>query len=375
MDDALRMLADAATAFARVDGKRTRAARSLPGGFDPATWAAMGEQGWLAILAPEAVGGAGLGIDAAVIVAERLGYAGLREPFVPCGVMATHLLGRSDNDALQARTLPAVLEGRTIVSVAWQDASGALEPGSSAVGAQRSGASATLDGVAALVPVPTADAFIVAAHDATGVSLWFVPRDQAGLTIHAEPLADGTSMGRLAFASATLRPDACIADGSVAHALLAEAIDLATIASAAELLGVMERALELTLEYLRTRKQFGKPIGSFQALQHRAVDLWIARELSRAALDSAVTRAMDPQTLAPARGAAASAARARATQSAFQLLNQAIQLHGAIGFTDEYDLGLAVNRGLALIAWPGDARTHRRRYARLSAATQGGATS
>ena len=127
----------------------------------------------------------------------------------------------------------------------------------------------------------------------------------------------------------------------------------------------MESALDLTLEYLRTRVQFGKAIGSFQALQHRAVDLYIQKELSRAALNAAAAALDDPACTPERRAAAASSVKARASQAALAIGNEALQMHGAMGFTDEYDLGLYVNRALVLSAWLGNAAAHRRRYSSL----------
>ena len=127
----------------------------------------------------------------------------------------------------------------------------------------------------------------------------------------------------------------------------------------------MERALEMSLDYLRTRVQFGKPIGSFQALQHRAVDLYIQQELSSAVLDEALAF-LDSGPDARARAAAASRVKARCSDAALRITREAIQLHGAIGFTDEYDAGLYLKRALTLAAWLGGAAWHRRRYARLT---------
>jgi alkylation response protein AidB-like acyl-CoA dehydrogenase len=127
----------------------------------------------------------------------------------------------------------------------------------------------------------------------------------------------------------------------------------------------MDSALDLTLEYLRTRVQFGKPIGSFQALQHRAVDLYIQKELSRAALEAASAALADQSCTPERRAAAASSAKARAAQAALAICNEALQMHGAIGFTDEYDLGLYLNRALVLSAWLGNASAHRHRYSSL----------
>jgi alkylation response protein AidB-like acyl-CoA dehydrogenase len=134
-------------------------------------------------------------------------------------------------------------------------------------------------------------------------------------------------------------------------------------AVAAQLTGLTERALELTLDHLRTRQQFDRPIGSFQALQHRAVDLWIQKELARTTLEASLKTFADPAAGLAARETAASSAKARASAAARLVAGQAVQLHGAIGFTDEHELGLHVNRALTLSAWLGNAAEHRRRFA------------
>ena len=138
------------------------------------------------------------------------------------------------------------------------------------------------------------------------------------------------------------------------------------MAASAELFGAIDCMLEMTLEYLRTRVQFGKPIGSYQALQHRAVDMYIQKELTRATLAAAVATLEDPDCTPEQRAAAASSAKARATQAALAVCKEALQMHGAIGYTDELDLGLYFNRTLVLSAWLGNAGAHRSRYAALA---------
>jgi alkylation response protein AidB-like acyl-CoA dehydrogenase len=133
----------------------------------------------------------------------------------------------------------------------------------------------------------------------------------------------------------------------------------------------MDRALEMSLDYLRTRVQFGKPIGSFQALQHRAVDLHIQKELASAVLEETLA-ALDRGPDAAHRAALASRAKARCADAALKITRETIQLHGAIGFTDEYDAGLYLKRALTLAAWLGGATWHRRRYARLTAGAEAG---
>jgi alkylation response protein AidB-like acyl-CoA dehydrogenase len=147
------------------------------------------------------------------------------------------------------------------------------------------------------------------------------------------------------------------------HALEA-ARDAATLVASAELLGVMKRALDMSLDFMRTRVQFGKPIGSFQALQHRAVDLYVQQQLASAVLEDTLRRFGKARD-ATARAVLASRLKARCSDAALRIVRETIQIHGAIGFTDEYDAGLYLKRALVLSAWLGNAALHRRRYARL----------
>jgi alkylation response protein AidB-like acyl-CoA dehydrogenase len=146
--------------------------------------------------------------------------------------------------------------------------------------------------------------------------------------------------------------------------VLERALDHATVIASAELCGVMGRALDMSVEYMKTRVQFGKPIGSFQGLQHRAVDLFIQQQISSAVLDEAL-HTLDQHPEAVARAACASRVKARCSDAGLRITREAIQIHGAIGFTDEYDVGLYLKRAMVLAAWLGNAQEHRRRYARL----------
>jgi len=364
-DDTLSMLADSAEAFARPDAKRVRALRDTEAGFDPGLWTKIADQGWLSILVPESMDGLGLGMAAAAVIAQRLGYALYPEPYVASGVMAIRCLASGDNEAMQRRHLPGLMSGGRIAAVAWQGESGDLDIGACGITASPSADGAVLNGTCRFVPVAFADAFIVAARGADGPSLYWAERGAAGLACTPERCADGTQSARLALSGLRVPNSARIAGPSRAEATLQGAIDAALVATAAELVGIMSRALELTLEYLRTRKQFGRAIGSFQALQHRAVDIWIQKELSRAAVAAAVRALDDPKAGARTRSAAASGAKSRAAQAALALCREALQMHGAIGYTDEYDLGLYYNRALTLSAWLGNAAEHRLRYGEL----------
>lgn len=370
-NDTLRLLRDAAAGFAKFDGSRLRALRSPAGTIDRARWTQIAEQGWLAVMVPEADDGLGLGISAAAVIAERLGYGCTTEPFVACGVIAPFVLGASEDSKFKADVLGKMLSGDTLATLAWQGETGSLAVDDVQVTASESGKTAVLNGAVRFVPAPAADVFLVLARRADGLAVYGIDKSAAGLEVKSEPLADGSASGWLRLTRVEAPAERLVLGPGKAAAIVSEAIDLALIAESAELVGNMERMLEMTLDYMRTRKQFGQAIGSFQALQHRAVDLWTHKELARHAVTAAVRAASAPGVTPKARGAAASSAKYRAAESALRLAKQCIQLHGAIGTTDEYDLGLYVNRAVTLGAWLGNALAHRTRYGAMATPREG----
>jgi len=364
-DDSLRMLRDSAAGFARFDAARVRRMRGARPGFERGVWLEMAEMGWLGVLVPEAHEGLGMGMGAAVIIAEQLGRALYPEPYCASAVLATLTLCHGDGEALRQRYLPQLAAGKIVASLAWQDERGGLDVAHCGVRLHERGSERVLEGTCRFVETADADTFIVAARSARGIELHWIARDAAGLSCTLETRADGSASARLAFTQVAAADETRVASAACAESALALAVDHAVVAASAELLGVMDSALDLTLEYLRTRVQFGKAIGSFQALQHRAVDMYIQKELSRAALSAAATSLDAPACTPERRAAAASSVKARAAQAALSIVNEALQMHGAMGFTDEYDLGLYANRALVLSAWLGNAAAHRRRYASL----------
>jgi alkylation response protein AidB-like acyl-CoA dehydrogenase len=362
-DDTHRMLADAAAAFAKPDAARVRKWRARAPGFDRAVWERMADQGWLSLLVPEDAGGLGLGITEAAIIAERLGFALFTEPFVASAVLALRCVAGAPGPADR---LADLVSGKSIATLAWQNRKGSQEVDQPDVTAAAAGGGFVLEGSSHFVPVAAADWFVVVAREGDGVALFVVPRGAAGFTVAEHAQSDGSRAATVHLAGVHLDAAARIAAGDAARDLLALARDGALVAASAELVGVMERCLEMTLTYMRERRQFGRPIGSFQALQHRAVDLWVQKEVTRAAVAAAARLVDDPAADPRARAAAASGAKSRAAQTALLMSTQAVQLHGAIGFTDEYDLGLYLHRSLVLSAWLGNAAESRRRYGALA---------
>jgi alkylation response protein AidB-like acyl-CoA dehydrogenase len=344
----IRMIRDSAAALApRGDLKRVRALRFKLPGFDRAVWEQMCEMGWAGLRAAEAEGGAGLGLAELCALAEELGAALAPEPLV-AGVTAAHLLGGKD--------LADHIGGRRLFIAAWQERAGSLEFDGCGVQV----ADGRLSGRKVFVPMAAgADAFVVT----TPQGLAIVPAGAPGLAQASEQAQDGGHFGTLTFNAVPLQVLA------VPRERIADALDEAALATAAYLLGVAEQAFAMTLDYLRTRKQFGQPIGSFQALQHRAVDLRLQLALTRASIDSAAAT-VDAGAAAPARQIAVSRAKARAADASLLVTRQAVQLHGAIGYTDEYDVGLFLRKAMTLANLYGSAAQHRARYASLAPAAE-----
>jgi alkylation response protein AidB-like acyl-CoA dehydrogenase len=367
------LLADLASvvrsAVAEQPGARPATAATGP---DRARWRRYAELGWLSLLVDAERGGAGADERAAAVVARGMGVACRREPFVAAGVMVPRCLTGLGDSAPVRTLLDEVTRGDTLAVLAWQSERGEcdvrVESEHLPVEARPDGDGLLLRGSVSWVPTQTADAYLVAARCAGEIALVRVDRGTEGMTVSPQRVADGTSWARLDLDGVRPPDSAVLASGTAARNALTAAVDTGILLCAAELLGLIDRMLELTLSYLSTRRQFGRPIGSFQALRHRAVDLWVQQRLTSAALHSALRRVCSagagPDTLA----LAASSAKARASSAALRVGNEAVQLHGAIGFTDEYELGGYVNRALVLAAWLGNARAHTRRHGQLVAA-------
>lgn len=368
--DDRRMLAESVADFARraTDVARVRKWRGTEPGFDRGLWREMAGMGWTGLLVPERCGGMALGFAEMAEVSRGLAKTLTPEPLLTCAVLAARTLVHCQNDALGAELLAGIAKGETIAALAWQERAGDLGRHASDTRVEITGGQLTLSGSKRFVMgAAGADGYIVSASGGTSAALVWVPAQAAGLSLVLEPLADGRFTGQLTFDRVRLPEQNLLAPGEVAQSALDRAIDEATAMASAELLGVMSRAFEMTLDYLRTRVQFNRAIGGFQALQHRAVDLYIQEQLSSVVLNDAIT-ALDERPTEPATPAAVSRAKARCSDAASLITRQAIQMHGAIGFTEDSDVGLYVKRALILSAWLGNSAYHRRRFLRLAPA-------
>ncbi|RYX89418.1 MAG: acyl-CoA dehydrogenase [Comamonadaceae bacterium] len=384
--DSLDAFRDSARDFLARDDQRARARRlrEATPAFDKPVWRAMAEAGWLSILVPETLGGLGLGLAEMAAIAETAGAELLPEPYA-AGVQAVAVLaavaaltgevGESGELSVHA-LLGAAMAGEQVIGLAWQEQPGQLDPAVDGqaglrLGAPEGGADAqqSLRGTCLYAaPGAGADGWLVFAGSSNGPCLIWMPADTPSVNCTATRRIDGSQLATLVFESAPVGAAQVLATGPSVTQALRAANDMARIAQAAELLGIARKTLSLTLDYMKTRVQFGKPIGSFQALQHRMVDAYIQVELADAVLAAAV--AGEPASDELARRA--SRAKARCAEAALHVTQLAIQMHGAIGFTDEYDIGLYYKRALHLASWLGHASSHRRRYLALSVQPRSG---
>ncbi|MES2260335.1 MAG: acyl-CoA dehydrogenase [Pseudomonadota bacterium] len=348
--------------------QRVRRLRDESAGFERTVWQEIGAAGWLAIMVPEADGGLGLGLAEVAAVAEIVGQQLLPEPFIGAGVHALAALCATPASALRSELIAAASSGQLIAGLAWQETAGQLEPGrtrTSLHAAPDQGGHLRLSGEMRFVcPGEGADGWIVLAEYTDAPSLLWVRRDTAGVSCCDTARIDGSRMAVLRFSDALVPRASLLASGADAIAAVEVANESARIAASAELLGIARQALALTLDYMKTRIQFGKAIGSFQALQHRAVDAYIQVELAAAGLAAALSRVKAPDGSEPRAllCAAASRSKARCAEAALHVTQFALQMHGAVGFTDECDIGLYYKRALHLGAWLGNAAAHRVRY-------------
>ena len=338
----VRMIRDSVEAVFPAKGglSRIRELRFQAPGFDIAVYKDMCGLGWTALRVADEFGGAGLGLSELCAIAQGLGASLVPEPVLPVAIAARFLRGEQ---------LTQALSGEFIVIPAWAEGVGGL--GADCATAFENG---RLHGEKRFVPFAAhAHAFLVSTRD--GMAL--VHRDAAGVEITSHTTQDGGNVGNVVFDNAAAES----VPGS-----FSDLLDELTVANAHYLFGAMERIVDITLAYLGVRHQFGKPIGSFQALQHRIVDLKIQLEITRAVIHEA-TAVLDHDDNPRLRSMIVSRAAARASAAAMTAAREAIQLHGAIGMTDECDLGLFTRKVLTGYNLYGTSEAHRQRYLALQA--------
>jgi alkylation response protein AidB-like acyl-CoA dehydrogenase len=331
-------------------------------GFSRDLWKQFAEMGFTGILIGDDQGGLGLGHIEAGVVLEQIGRNLSPSPFLTTAVAAVEALKGTGQ---AERWFPGIIAGETVAALAIDEA--AKHRDSIAMTAERAGNGFKLTGAKRFVAHGhTADLIIVAARtaggadDADGITLFAVPKDAAGLSANAERLADASLAARLDFDGVEVDADAVIGEVDAGRAPLDRLLRAGRTGASAELLGVGGGAMDMTIGYMKQRKQFGTLIGSFQALQHRAAHLYSEMEVARAAVLKAQQLLDTGDDKADEAVSVAKAMTALATTLSVQ---ESVQMHGGIGMTDEYDIGFYMKRARVLAELFGDANFHADRLA------------
>ena len=372
------MLADSALAFAGKSSPvtRFRKLRDDRIGWDKELWKQMGELGWLAVLFGEDVGGYGGTFVDIAIVLEKLGTTLVPEPILPSVILAGRTLNRGGSAALKQELLAPMALGEKSLALAWAERQARYDVCDVTVTAKKDGAGFKLTGEKIFVlNGHAADALLVSARtsggqrERNGISIFAIDPKQAGVTLKTVKLMDGQKAAQVTLNDVAVGADRLVGPLDGAAELLERAMDDGAAAACAEGFGICQAVLELTVAYLGTREQFGVKIGSFQALQHRAVDMFVETELCRSTSILASLKVDDADPVE--RQGAISAAKVQLAMGGKYVTQQSIQLHGGIGLTDEHDIGLYFKRMHSLNTLFGDEEHHVTRFATLPSFTRG----
>ena len=371
LSDEQRLLVDSVNNFVKKDSpvERFRKQRDVEPGFSREIWAQMGELGWLGLPFPESAGGLGTGFLDAALVLERLGTTLVPEPYIPSVLLSGMALCKAGSAAQQERWLAPMIAGKSTLSLAYAEKDSRHDVAHVTVRADKQGGDYVLRGDKRWVlGGDSADVILVSArsageaNDARGVSLFAIERGAKGLSSTPLKTMDGRRAAHIELKDVRVPAEARIGQEGTAVPLLEELLDIGAAAACAEGAGVLESVMQMTRDYLCERVQFGAPIGSFQALQHRAVDMFIELQLCKATM---LLAALKVDANEAERKRAISTAKVQLSQGGQFVTRQAIQLHGGIGVTDEHNVGLYFKRMQVLCALFGDEEHHVSRFSRL----------
>lgn len=343
--------------------ERVRALMETAEAHDEGLWQAIADQGWTGLLVPEEHGGLGLGLVEMAAIAEEMGRACLPGAFLST-LMAGALIERAGNAEQRAKYLEPLAAGELKATVALLEEGATWDTCGVKLGARRDGGQFSLTGRKLFVPdAGVCDLLICVARDQDGLVLLPVERGASGLSVKPMPSMDGTrKVYEVGFEGvAVAEAEALGADGD-ARSALDGALQVATTALCAEMVGGMQWLLDTTVEYAKTRQQFGRAIGSFQAVQHQCADMLLMTESARSAAYYAAWALTEGDASA---GVAVAIAKAYCSDAYREVANRGVQVHGGIGFTWEHDLQLYYKRSKSSETLFGDATFHRERIARL----------
>ena len=363
------MLKDQAHAWARdespVASFRRLRDSGAPNRFDDSTWQAIAGMGWTGILIPEALGGSEMDYATFGVVLEETGRQLVASPLFASGLVGASALLLGGSDQQKQQWLPGIAAGSSIVTLA-VDESPHHAPEQISLSAAPSAGGFALNGKKVFVlEGGSADAFVVAtrtagsAGETDGITLFLVPADAEGLSRSPLSMADSRGYADLVFANVQVDASAVLGEVNGGFPLLDAILDRARAGLAAEMLGTACEAFDRTLDYLKTREQFGQVIGSFQSLGHRAATLFMDMEFARSCVEAALRGIDEGSEEAPI---LCSLAKCKAGEFLHDMSNDMIQMHGGIGMTDEFDAGFFLKRARATEAAFGGQSFHRRRY-------------
>jgi alkylation response protein AidB-like acyl-CoA dehydrogenase len=331
-------------------------------------WAGMADMGWAGIVIPEAYGGLEFGYLGAGLLVEECGRTLATSPLVSSALVCASLISGEGSEQQKSTLLPAMASGERILALAWREGVQA-DPAATELMATADGDSFVLQGIKAHVTDGAyANAFIVSTRtggvpgERDGLSLFLVERGAEGVEIESTTNADNHRSAHVRFDSVKVGADSLLGELGQAWTPLGKALNIGAVGLSAELLGIAEESFQRTIEYLKERKQFGVAIGSFQALHHRAAilfcELHLCRSLLLKALEAIDEDSEDLSLLA-------SGAKTKCGRVACLAVNEAVQMHGGIGMTDEYDIGFFMKRAAAARQEYGDEYYHSDRFARI----------
>ena len=340
-----------------------------PEGMSAELWKKLAEQGWLGLIFPEPYDGMALGLVDLVVLMEEMGRAVAPGPYFSTVLLGGLAILEAGSDAQKKEWLPKIAAGDKRVALAWMEPSAQLGPAGVTLNAAEKGGTYTLSGTKLFVhDAHTADALVVAARTRPGagpegVSLFLLPKGTKGLAVTLLPTMDQTrKLCEVACSDVTVGADALLGAAGAGWMPLSRVLDRATVALCAEMCGGAQKVLDMTVEYAKIRQAFGRPIGSYQGVKHRAADMLVDVENSKSITYYAAW-ALDENS--PEAPLAVSMAKAYVSDAFRRVAAAGIQLHGGIGFTWEHDLHLYFKRAKGSEFTFGDATHHRERVAQL----------
>ena len=338
-------------------------------GYDEALWKEMVDLGWSGILIPEEYGGFDFGMGGMGSIFEEMGKTLTPSPLFSTGVLGASLISLGGNNSQKQSLLPKIVDGSLTTALALEEGN-RHSPYSINTKAVKDGDNFKISGEKTFViDGHTAGLLIVAARtdgsidDSSGISLFLVDPNSKGIEITKTSMVDSRNAASIQFKDAIVSSSEILGEQNNGAGILEEVLDRAQIAISAEMLGNARQAFDITLEYLKERKQFGAVIGTFQALQHRAAEMYSELELTKSSVIAACN-AVDENSNDLKR--MASLAKFKAGETNYLVTNEAVQMHGGVGVTDEYDVGLYMKRARVTEQIFGNSEYHLDRYATLS---------